>query len=142
VVAFCRIDDRPIRLHEPIVEADAIIVQDTTLLHSVDVLAGLLPQGFVLLDSKRSIAALGLASLADRLPAGHVRVVDAGSVAQAHLGRSLSNVALLGSFASITGVVRIEAVLEAITSRFAGKARDGNVAAARAAYDLASGAAA
>jgi pyruvate ferredoxin oxidoreductase gamma subunit len=31
VVAFCRIDDKPIRLREPIVEPDALIIQDPTL---------------------------------------------------------------------------------------------------------------
>ena len=33
VVAFCRIDDRDIRLREPIVAPDVLIVQDPTLLH-------------------------------------------------------------------------------------------------------------
>ena len=41
VVAFCRIDDRPIRVREPIAEPDALIVQDPTLLHQVDVFDGL-----------------------------------------------------------------------------------------------------
>ncbi|HEX5337884.1 MAG TPA: 2-oxoacid:acceptor oxidoreductase family protein, partial [Gallionella sp.] len=40
VVAFCRIDDKEIRLREPIMEPDAIIIQDSTLLHQVDVFAG------------------------------------------------------------------------------------------------------
>ena len=31
VVTFCRIDDRPIRLREPILAPDALIVQDPTL---------------------------------------------------------------------------------------------------------------
>ena len=41
VVAFCRIDDRPIRSREPISEPDAVIVQDPTLLHQVDLFGGL-----------------------------------------------------------------------------------------------------
>jgi pyruvate ferredoxin oxidoreductase gamma subunit len=40
VVAFCRTDTKPIRLREPIAEPDAVIIQDPTLLHHVDVLAG------------------------------------------------------------------------------------------------------
>ena len=36
VVSFCRIDDRPIRLREPITHPDAVIVQDPTLLHQVN----------------------------------------------------------------------------------------------------------
>ncbi len=41
VVAYCRLDDREIRLREPINEPDAIIIQDPTLLHQVDVFEGL-----------------------------------------------------------------------------------------------------
>ncbi|HWV86829.1 MAG TPA: 2-oxoacid:acceptor oxidoreductase family protein, partial [Capillimicrobium sp.] len=37
VVAYCRIDDRPIRSHEPIAEPDVVVVQDPTLLHQVPV---------------------------------------------------------------------------------------------------------
>src|SRR5262245_42245359 len=37
VVAFCRIDDREIRSREPIARPDALIIQDPTLFHSVDV---------------------------------------------------------------------------------------------------------
>src|ERR1035437_7762317 len=54
VVSFCRMDDRPIRTREPVVEADAIIIQDPTLLHQVDVFGGLRPEGYVLINSVRS----------------------------------------------------------------------------------------
>ena len=39
VVAFCRIDDRPIRLREPVLEPDALIIADPTLLTRSDVFA-------------------------------------------------------------------------------------------------------
>ncbi len=39
VVAFCRLDDKEIRLREPIMQPDALIIQDPTLLHQVDVFA-------------------------------------------------------------------------------------------------------
>jgi pyruvate ferredoxin oxidoreductase gamma subunit len=37
VVSFCRIDDKPIRLREPVMRPDVLIIQDPTLLHQVDV---------------------------------------------------------------------------------------------------------
>lgn len=49
VVAFCRIDDREIRLREPRLAPDVLIIQDPTLLHQVDVFQGLHPDGYVLL---------------------------------------------------------------------------------------------
>ena len=45
VVAFCRIAEREIRLREPVMAPDALIIQDPTLLHQVDVFAGLRPDG-------------------------------------------------------------------------------------------------
>jgi pyruvate ferredoxin oxidoreductase gamma subunit len=41
VMSFCRIDDKPIRTHEPVAEPDALIIQDPALLHQADVFAGL-----------------------------------------------------------------------------------------------------
>ena len=47
VMSFCRIDDRPIRTHEPVTEPDALVIQDPTLLHQADLFAGLTPGGYV-----------------------------------------------------------------------------------------------
>src|SRR5208337_3038345 len=60
VVSFCRIDDHEIRTREPVSEPDALIVQDATLLHQVDVFGGLRPDGYVLINSARSFDELGL----------------------------------------------------------------------------------
>ena len=45
VMAFCRIDDKEIRLREPVMEPDALIIQDPTLLHQVDLFQGLSATG-------------------------------------------------------------------------------------------------
>src|SRR5581483_10456113 len=45
VMSFCRIDDKPIRTHEPVTEPDALIIQDQTLLHQADLFGGLSKQG-------------------------------------------------------------------------------------------------
>ena len=47
VVAFCRMDDKEIRLREPIMEPDALIIQDPTLLNQVEVLSGLKKDGYI-----------------------------------------------------------------------------------------------
>ncbi len=129
VVAFCRIDDREIRVREPIVAPDALIVQDPTLLHQVDVFGGLRRGGWVLLNSTRGAAELGLGDL-------NVTCVGATELAREHLGRPLPNAALLGAFAALTGMVTLDSVCAAIRERFPTKPAEGNVAAATAAYDL------
>src|SRR5450756_2804019 len=51
VVAFCRISDTAIRVREPVMNPNAVIIQDTTLLHHVDVFSGLVDGGYVLVLS-------------------------------------------------------------------------------------------
>jgi pyruvate ferredoxin oxidoreductase gamma subunit len=134
VVSFCRIDARAIRLREPIVEPDALVIQDATLLHSVEVFQGLRPDGYLLLNSERSLEGCGLDEIVGKLPPGHARAVRASELARQHAGRAVPNAALLGAFAALTGAVTLDAILEAIANRFRGSTREGNLLAARAAY--------
>jgi pyruvate ferredoxin oxidoreductase gamma subunit len=134
VVAFCRIDDRPIRLREPVLDPDALIVQDATLLHAVDVFAGLPPDGYVLLNSVRTWEELGLGDVVDRLPPGHARIITATGIALAHVGRPLPNAALLGGFAAMTGLLSLASVQAAIRDRFPVHVAEANAAAAAEAY--------
>lgn len=134
VVAFCRLDERPIRTREPVLAPDALVIVDPTLVHQVDVFAGVNPRGYVLINSSRDLEGLGLGELRTRLSEAHLRTVRATEMAREHLGRPLPNAALLGAFAALTGKIRIDSVLAAIRERFPGRVGEGNVAAAHAAY--------
>jgi pyruvate ferredoxin oxidoreductase gamma subunit len=136
VVSFCRIDDREIRVREPITEPDAVIVQDPTLLHQVDLFAGLGADGYLLVNTGRTFAELGLDDFVLRFRPERLLTVPATELAREHLGRPLPNAALLGGLAALTGVVSLESIVAAIKDRFAGKTGDGNAAAAAAAYEL------
>jgi pyruvate ferredoxin oxidoreductase gamma subunit len=140
VVSFCRIDERPIRAHDPIATPDALIVIDPTLLHQVDVFAGLRAGGYVLINTTRSFEELGLEELAQRLSPQRLCAVPATEIARELVGRPLPNAALLGAFAALTGRVSLGAVERAIAERFEGRVADGNVAAAERAHALAAGA--
>jgi pyruvate ferredoxin oxidoreductase gamma subunit len=135
VMAFCRIDQKPIRLRTPVIHPDAIIIQDPTLLHQVELFDGLPSNGYILLNSTRSFAELGLAEFVAKFPAGRCRTVPASELALKHVGRPLPNAALLGGFAAIAGQVKIDSVAAAIRDRFPAKVAEGNIAAAQAAYE-------
>jgi pyruvate ferredoxin oxidoreductase gamma subunit len=135
VVAFCRIDDQLIRLREPILAPDVLIVQDPTLLHQVDVFQGLVPDGYVLINSKRSFAELGLADISQRYRHERLITVPATEIALKHLGRPLPNAVLLGGFAALSGLITLEAVALAIADKFSGKVAAANVAAATEAFE-------
>jgi len=135
VVSFCRIDDRPIRLREPITDPDALIIQDATLLHQVNLFAGLKPDGFLLVNTSRTLEELGLEDLLRRLLPEHVVAVPATEIAREHLGRPLPNAALLGGFAALTGQVSLRAVCDAIRDRFPDEVGAGNARAAEVAHE-------
>jgi len=135
VVAFCRIDDREIRLREPIIAPDVLIVQDPTLLHQVDVFQGLEPQGYVLINSRRSFDELGLGEMTQRFRQERLVTVPASDIATRHIGRPLPNAVLIGAFAALSGLLAMDAVDKAIHAKFKGRIGDANVAAAVAAFD-------
>lgn len=134
VVAFCRIDDREIRSREPIAAPDALVIQDPTLLHAVDVFNGLGRSGCILLNSSRSFEDLGLGEFVADFRPERVATVAATEIAMRHIGKPLPNAVLLGGFAAITGVVSLGSVEAAIRDRFAGNVAERNILAARAAH--------
>ena len=136
VTAFCRISDKFIRSREPVGKPDALIIQDSTLLHHVPVFEGLPTSGYVLINSTRTFDELGLEDLLQKVPSNRCRTVPATQLALAQVGRPLPNAALLGAFAAMTNQVAIEFIESAIRERFTGQMGEANAAAARAAYDL------
>jgi pyruvate ferredoxin oxidoreductase gamma subunit len=136
VVGFCRIDDRPIRTHEPVVHPDAVIIQDATLLLQVDVFDGLAADGYLLINTSRSLGDLGLDSFVRRFEPDRVMTVPATELAMKHLRRPLPGAVLLAAFAALTGQIRLESVVAAIEGRFSGPIAAGNIAAADAAYEM------
>jgi pyruvate ferredoxin oxidoreductase gamma subunit len=135
VVSFCRIDTKEIRLREPVLAPDALIVQDVTLFKAIDVFQGLTDSGYLLVNTNRSFGDLQLDSVVAKLPAGHAVTVPATELALKHIGRPVPNAALLGAFAALTGMVRLESVAKAIREAFPGAMGDANIAAATEAHD-------
>ena len=136
VVAFCRLDDKEIRLREPIMQPDALIIQDATLLHQVDVFNGLKKDGYILINTTRSFEALGLGEFSRDFRPERLLTVPASELAKKHVGRPVPNVPLLGAFAAVGGLITLDAVEAAIREKFKGTVAQGNVDAAREAFDI------
>lgn len=139
VMSFCRIDDKEIRLREPVMDPDVLIIQDPTLFRVINVFEGLKPDGYLLVNSHKSAEELGLKDAVSKLPKGHVCMVPASDIALKHVGRPLPNAAMLGSYAALTGNIKLESVISAIRGAFAGKIGEANVAAAQASFDAVAG---
>ena len=105
-------------------------------MHQIDVFQGLAPNGYVLINSGRSISELGLDEVAAKMPPGRMITLDATEIAMKHLGPPLPNAVLLGGFAAQTGMIRLDAVIHAIHDKFKGAVADRNAAAATVAYGM------
>jgi pyruvate ferredoxin oxidoreductase gamma subunit len=130
VMAFCRISEGPIRVRTQIYEPDYVIVQDPTLMDSVNVLAGIKPGGTVLINSERKPEELGLNTSA------RVVTFPATQIGLEELGRPIMNTAILGAFAGLSGAISFEGIERSIRHRFRGELGDKNIKAARRAYEL------
>ncbi|MDE3075693.1 MAG: 2-oxoacid:acceptor oxidoreductase family protein [Chloroflexota bacterium] len=124
VQAFVRIAAEPIRRRSQVYKPDAVIVQDCTLLRTVDVLAGLRPGGHLILNAE-SMPEHFAAPAAVR-----VWLVPGTQIALDIIGRPIPNAVLLGAFAAITEWVTLAALSQAIRSRFRADVAERNVKAA------------
>ena len=130
VMAFVRIDDKKIRTREDVQNPDYLIVQDSNLMGSVPVLDGLKPDGLILINSEKKPEELQLKTTAK------VETIPATEIALEIIGRPIPNAVMIGAFCTITGLISIDAVQEAIMGKFPGRVGENNVAALERAREI------
>jgi 2-oxoisovalerate/pyruvate ferredoxin oxidoreductase gamma subunit len=112
VLAFLRVDKRRIDAHYQVYEPDHVIVLDPVLLETTNVIAGLRPGGWVIVNTRSRPEALKLPGTAN------VATCDATAIALANgLGSRTTpivNTAMAGAFAGATGLVEVHSVVAAI----------------------------
>ncbi len=91
VVAYVRINDKEIELREPVLDPHLLIVQDPTLFAAIDVFSGLRDDGYVLINTTKSLAELGIEEFTSQLPEGRVSTVAATELALKHRRRPTPN---------------------------------------------------
>jgi len=130
VQAFVRIDDKKIRTREEVRTPDYLIVQDSFLIGAVPVLDGIKPDGLILVNSDEAPEDLNIKTTA------RVETIPATEIALEIIGRPIPNAIMIGAFCSITGLVSIGAVQEAIMEKFPGRVGENNVAALERAVEI------
>lgn len=112
VTAFTRIDDKPVNLRCQIHEPDHIMVLDPSLVGAINITEGLKEKGWILLNSDKQ---------PEEYPEFHqfrVATVHANAIALKYgLGsktQPIVNTAILGAFSHATGLVGLEAILQAV----------------------------
>jgi pyruvate ferredoxin oxidoreductase gamma subunit len=119
IMAFCRLDDQPIRVRSRITDPDYVIVQDATILDEVDVEEGLKADGLVMINTDKDVSQLGLKTQ-------NALTTSAEELARRVLGRPIINTALLGTFAALSKELSLESVLKAVRSKFPGELGEKN----------------
>jgi len=131
VAAFTRFDDDKILLRNNIYEPDHVVVLDPTLLSVANVTDGLRSNGWILVNTPGALPG------AEAYRDFRIATVDANTIALEHRLGSRSapivNTSILGGFARATGLVGIDAIVEAIRREVPLKP-DENAQAARDAY--------
>ena len=128
VEAFCRIDDKFVKIRSQIYEPDYLVILDQTLLDAVDVTNGLKPGSIIVINSPDN-------SIKEKLKDFDVRIIDATKIAMKELGRPIVNTAIVGAFLAATNVVSLSSLEEALSERFEGDMREKNINAVRQAYN-------
>lgn len=126
VMAFSRIDDKPIRKRYQVYKPDYVIVLDDGLLEVVDVFAGLKKEGTVVINTTNDLA----------LKEGiNIHSIDATGIALDTLGVPIVNTVMLGAFAGATGEVSLDSLLKIVKETFPGKIGEKNAEATKVAFD-------
>lgn len=132
VAAFARIDDQKIRLHSEVYHPDWVIVLDPVLYQIIDITSGLKEGGGIILNSPQDPSKFPFPEYF------RVATIDASGIAIKHnLGsrtEPIVNTAILGAFARITGIIRIDTLARTIRETVPIKGLE-NEAAAREAYE-------
>jgi 2-oxoacid:acceptor oxidoreductase gamma subunit (pyruvate/2-ketoisovalerate family) len=133
VTASTRLSREPVRIFSQIEHPGVVIVLDDTLLECADATAGLRRGGWLVINSHREPRAFGLDGEFSVATADATNIAtDVGLVVA---GTVIVNTAMLGAFARATGLVSLEDVHVAITSKFPPALAQKNFDAARLTYE-------
>ena len=138
ITAYNRISKEQIRVHSNIYTPDLVVVVDETLLHSVDVTAGLKEEGAIIINTPKSVDEV--------LPllngyGGAVYTVDARAISVETLGKNFPNSPMLAAAVAVSGVMEQDAFIREMRAsyehKFAKKPEviDGNMKALTMTFD-------
>jgi 2-oxoacid:acceptor oxidoreductase gamma subunit (pyruvate/2-ketoisovalerate family) len=132
VTAFTRISTEPIKIHCAVYNPDVVAVLDPTLLKTVKVADGLNEEGgSIIVNTKNSPEETRKLLGTDK---GKVWTVQASEISLKILGMPITNTAMLGAVARVTGIVSLETVEKMIKGRFKPEVAEKNFAVVKEAY--------
>jgi len=135
IKTYVRISDEPIKTHEPVIDPDAVVILDETLMGVVDTTKNL--------DENESMI---VNTTLDRETVkqktgyiGNIYPIDATGLSMEVIGEPRPNTAILGKLLKVTEIVKLEDVIEVFREKYTGKIgsekKEKNIRAIEKAYD-------
>ncbi len=124
VMAFTRIDDKPIKRRYQVYNPNHVLVLDDGLLNVVDVYNGLVDNGKVIVNTNKEVNSKKETS-----------TIDATGIALEQLGLPIVNTIMLGAYSGLTNEVNLDSITKVIKETFPGKVGEKNAEAATLAYN-------
>jgi len=130
VIAFCRVDEKQIKIRTYVSEPDLVLVLDPSILRIVNVTAGLKDDGILVANTKHK---------ADEIRKEldlkcKLAVVDANRIAMEELGVPITNTTMLGALLKARAIVNPDSLIESIRERF-GRIAEKNIKAFNRAFE-------
>lgn len=132
IQSYVRLAKTPILTREQIYEPNILIIQDATLLESIDVLAGARKETKIIINARENKWPKKLA------PFKRVYFSPATEIALNILGKNIVNTVILGAFAKETGLISLDSLKRAIQEKFQDKDEaviEKNIRAVTSAYE-------
>jgi len=128
VMAFTRIDDKPIQIRYQVQNPDYVVVLDDGLLDVVDVFSGIKEDSKVVINTNKK-------DKIDKTKCKETYDIDATGIALENLGVPIVNTVMLGSFAKKSGEVTLDSIIKVINETFPQKLAEKNSKAATIAFE-------
>jgi pyruvate ferredoxin oxidoreductase gamma subunit len=116
IEAFARIDDKPIRTREHVYEPDILIIQDSSLIGTVDVTKGCDDNTLVVVNTTKDKSEIDL-----DLPKKNIFAINATQIALDEIGKNIVNTVILGAVAKATGLITLDGLKKAVEQKFSAK---------------------
>ncbi len=133
ITAFTRISDEKMTIHSNVYNPDAVLVLDSTLMSTVNVLKGVKRGGVLIINTKDDPEKVK-AELKN-VEGVMIATVPASELALNILGRDITNTAILGSLIKVKPVTSLSSVIEVTKQRFPGELGENNVEVIKKAYE-------
>jgi pyruvate ferredoxin oxidoreductase gamma subunit len=129
IQAFARLSETEIIVREHIYQPDFIIIQDASLISSVDVLFGANKKTVIMINTSKGPAEILQKIKTQKIQSfvpdiTKIKTIDATKIALQIFGRNLMNTVILGAFAKLSGHISLESLHLAIAEKFAHKGQD------------------